>query len=93
MQIKRIQRKIIVANALHVRLNGLYNEIADMYGKYLSDEIKEIGFFISNVPGDGICMHLNYDSGYIAPLSFINEYLSDDDNTIITLDVFFKLTI
>lgn len=93
MQIKRIQRKIIIANALHVRLNTVYNEIADMYDKYLSDEIKDMGFFISNVPGDGICIHLNYDNGYIMPLTILNEYILENPNNILDLNTFTKLSI
>lgn len=93
MQNKRLSNKIITANLLHYRLKDIYNNIANLYDKYLSDEIKETGYFISHVPGDGICMHLNYDSGYITPLSIINKYLFDKENTIITLDVFLKLSI
>lgn len=93
MQNKKIINKIIVSNRIYNRLRQTYNDIAIMYDKYLSDDIKEMEYFISHVPGDGLCMHLNYDAGYIAPLSFINEYLFDKENKIITLDDFLKLTI
>lgn len=93
MRNKRIYNKITIANILHYRLKDIYNDIAELYEECLSEDIKEMGFFISHVPGDGICMHLNYDSGYITPLSIINEYLFDNENTIITLDVFLELSI
>lgn len=93
MQTKRINRKIIIANALNARLNGVYNEIANMYDKYLCDDIKNYGFFISHVPSDGLCMHLNYDSGYVLPLEFINEYLIENPDVILDLETFTKLSI
>lgn len=93
MHNKLIVNKIVVSNILHHRLENIYDDIANLYNEYLSDEIKEIGFFISHVPDDGVCMHLNYDGGYIAPLSIINKYLFEDENTIITLDVLMRLSI
>lgn len=93
MQIKKIQRKIVVANALNIRLHELYNQIADLYDKYLSDEIKEYGIFISHVPSDGLCMHLNYDNGYILPLSILNEYLFENPDVVLDLETFTKLSI
>lgn len=90
---KKIINKINVSNRMYYKLRQTYNDIAIMYEKYLSDDIKEMEYFISHVPGDGLCMHLNYNGGYIAPLLFINEYLFDKENKIITLDDFLKLTI